>query len=113
MNPTLTKVFRKAPRGYIGIVEELPGANSQGETLKEARAILQEAIELVFEANRSMAEGRVEGRNVIRESALLCNRRDEGLTSSDIRKVRDRSGIPEGVGHDLAARRGARTLHKR
>ena len=36
MNLELTLVFRKVPEGYIGFVEELPGANSQGETLDGA-----------------------------------------------------------------------------
>ncbi len=43
----LTAVFKKVPEGYIGWVEELPGANTQGETLEEARENLQEAIRLV------------------------------------------------------------------
>jgi len=30
------------PEGYIGFVEELAGANTQGATLEEARANLQE-----------------------------------------------------------------------
>lgn len=34
-NMTLTAVFQKVPEGYIGFVEELPGANTQGATLKE------------------------------------------------------------------------------
>jgi len=33
----LTAVFKKVPEGYIGWVEELPGANTQGKTLEEAR----------------------------------------------------------------------------
>ena len=40
----LTAVFQKVPEGYIGFVEELPGANTQGKTLKETRENLQEAI---------------------------------------------------------------------
>ena len=52
----LTAVFKKVPEGYIGWVEELPGANTQGETLEEARADLQEAIRLVFKANRELTE---------------------------------------------------------
>jgi len=56
MNLTLTKVFQKVPEGYIGFVEELPGANTQGETLDETRANLEEAIALVLEANRALAE---------------------------------------------------------
>ncbi|MEQ1949143.1 MAG: type II toxin-antitoxin system HicB family antitoxin [Bryobacteraceae bacterium] len=50
----LTAVFRKVPEGYIGFVEELPGANTQGETLDEARENLKEAVALVLEANRSL-----------------------------------------------------------
>ena len=52
----LTPVFNKVPEGYIGFVEELPGANTQGKTLEETRANLQEAIEMTLEANRILAE---------------------------------------------------------
>jgi predicted RNase H-like HicB family nuclease len=72
MNVTLTKVFQKVPEGYIGFVEELPGANTQGETLEEARANLEEAILLVLEANRTLAEEQLRGREVIRETVALC-----------------------------------------
>ncbi len=51
-----TAVYKKAPEGYIGFVEELPGANTQGKTLEETRANLQEAIEMTLEANRILAE---------------------------------------------------------
>ena len=67
MEIMLTAVFRKVPEGYIGFVEELPGANTQGETLEEARSNLKEAIELVMEANRTLAEESVRGEEVIRE----------------------------------------------
>ena len=52
----LTAVFIEVPEGYIGFAEELPGANTQGETLEEARENLQEAIEMILEANRLLAE---------------------------------------------------------
>jgi predicted RNase H-like HicB family nuclease len=55
MDLQFTAVFRKVPEGYIGFVEELPGANTQGATLEEARANLQEAVALVLEANRTPA----------------------------------------------------------
>ena len=71
MNLKLTKVFQKVPGGYIGFVEELPGANTQGETLEEARANLEEAIALVMEANRALAEEQLRGQDVIRESVSL------------------------------------------
>lgn len=47
-----TAVYRKVPEGYIGFVEELPGANTQGETLDAVRANIREAIAMVLEANR-------------------------------------------------------------
>jgi predicted RNase H-like HicB family nuclease len=68
MQLQLTAVFEKVPEGYIGFVEELPGANTQGATLEEARANLQEAIFLVLEANRTLAQEALEGKDVIRES---------------------------------------------
>lgn len=64
MQITLTAVFQKVPEGYIGYVEELPGANTQGETLEETRENLKEAVELVFEANRQLAEESINGRDV-------------------------------------------------
>ena len=57
MRRKLTAVFRKVPEGYIAFAEELPGANTQGATLEEARANLQEAVQLVLEANRGLAGG--------------------------------------------------------
>lgn len=67
----LTAVFEKVPEGYIGFVEELPGANTQGATLEDARANLAEAVELVLEANRTLAEETIKGKEVIREKMPL------------------------------------------
>ena len=63
----LTAVFQKVPEGYIGSVEELPGANTQGATLEEARENLQEAIAMVLEANRELIEETGRGHELIRE----------------------------------------------
>ena len=52
---SFTAIFQKAKEGYIGIVEELPGANTQGVTLREARKNLKEAIRLVLESNKRLA----------------------------------------------------------
>lgn len=62
-----TAVFRKVAEGYIGFVEELPGANTQGATLEEARENLREAVTMVLEANRELAAESTRGRDVIRE----------------------------------------------
>jgi predicted RNase H-like HicB family nuclease len=71
MQLKLTKIFQKVPEGYIGFVEELPVANTQGETLEETRSNLEEAIELVLEANRILAEEQLQGQEVIRESVTF------------------------------------------
>ena len=68
MDFEFTAVFRRVPEGYIAFVEELPGANTQGATLEEARINLQEAVSLVLEANRTLAEESVSGQDVIRET---------------------------------------------
>jgi len=62
-----TAIFREVPGGFIAYAEELPGANTQGATLDEARTNLAEAIELVLEANRALAEAELDGADVIRE----------------------------------------------
>jgi predicted RNase H-like HicB family nuclease len=67
MKEQLTAVFQKVPEGYIAFVEELPGANSQGDTLEEARSNLREAVQLVLEANRSIAKEALGDTSVIRE----------------------------------------------
>jgi len=71
MSVELTAVFRKVPEGFIGFVEELPGANAQGKTLDETRANLQEAVVLVLEANRALSEQDLANTSVIRERFKL------------------------------------------
>lgn len=67
MESTFTGVFEKIGNSYIGYVEELPGANTQGKTLEEARENLREAVELILISNRELAEKELSGKEVIRE----------------------------------------------
>ena len=71
MHIQLTAVFCQVPEGYIGFLEELPGANTQGKTLEKARVNLSEAGALVLEANRALAEEELRGADVIREPLRL------------------------------------------
>ncbi|MBW8003763.1 MAG: type II toxin-antitoxin system HicB family antitoxin [Planctomycetes bacterium] len=68
---SFTAVFQKVPEGYIGFVEELPGANTQGDTIEETRENLNEAVQLVLEANRQLTEEEIAGQDVIREEFHL------------------------------------------
>ena len=61
----------KVPEGYVAFGEELPGANTQGQTLEEARANLEEAVAMVLDANRDLSEQSLEGTEVIRETLIL------------------------------------------
>jgi predicted RNase H-like HicB family nuclease len=70
----LTAVYMQVPEGFIAFVEELPGANTQGDTLEEARENLREAVALVLEANRELAAKAVAGQKVTREPLELSAR---------------------------------------
>lgn len=67
MEITFTAVFERVDECYIGYVEELPGANTQGSTLEEARENLREAVELILISNRELAEEGLIGKDFIRE----------------------------------------------
>jgi predicted RNase H-like HicB family nuclease len=73
MSLQFTAVFRRVPEGYIAFVEELPGANTQGGTIEEARANLHEAVTLVLEANRTLAKEAISGNEVIREPLTVIS----------------------------------------
>ncbi len=56
-NLSFTAVFVEVPEGgYSAFVEEIPGANTQGETLEEARENLKEALQLVLETNKMLSQ---------------------------------------------------------
>ncbi|MCG6551843.1 MAG: type II toxin-antitoxin system HicB family antitoxin [Candidatus Magnetominusculus sp. LBB02] len=67
MREKLTAVFQKSPYGYIGYVEEIPGANTQGATLEETKKNLVEAVQLILETNRMLAEQDLIDKEIIRE----------------------------------------------
>ncbi len=67
-----TAVYREVAEGYIGFVLELPGANTQGATMEEVRENLREAVDLVLEANRELAEKNLQGQTIIKEPFVLA-----------------------------------------
>mgnify|MGYP003388910016 CR=1 FL=1 len=68
-----TAVYVPCPEGgYSAFVEEMPGANTQGETLEEARANLAEAVEMVLEANRTLALESLEATRYLTEPLILA-----------------------------------------
>ena len=67
MTENLTAVFEKSPYGYIGYIEELPGANTQGKTYEETKENLKEAIQLVLEPNRKLFQEDMAGKEITKE----------------------------------------------
>jgi predicted RNase H-like HicB family nuclease len=49
-----TAVIQKKGSWYVAWVEEIPGVNTQGKTLAEARRNLKEALRLILEENRRL-----------------------------------------------------------
>jgi predicted RNase H-like HicB family nuclease len=71
MQNQFTAIFERDGEWWLGYVEELPGANTQGATIDEARENLKEAVNMVLEANRELAEKELLGKDVIRENLLI------------------------------------------
>jgi predicted RNase H-like HicB family nuclease len=71
MEMKLTAVFQKVELGYIGFIEELPGANTQGRTLEETRSNLYEAVNLVLSANKELAERDLQGEYIEEKLSLV------------------------------------------
>ena len=71
MENHFTAVFEQDGPWWIAYVEELPGANTQGSTLDEARENLKEAVAMILEANRELAEREIAGKTVVKEDILV------------------------------------------
>jgi predicted RNase H-like HicB family nuclease len=67
-----TAVFQQEGEWWMAYVEELPGANTQGKTLEEARENLKDAIQMIIEANRELARRATQGRIVLREEMVVA-----------------------------------------
>ncbi|MGO8760435.1 MAG: type II toxin-antitoxin system HicB family antitoxin [Desulfobaccales bacterium] len=66
-----TAVFEQDGEWWIGYLEELPGANTQGRTLAEARENLKDAVRLLIAANRELTRRELQGKNIVREELVV------------------------------------------
>ncbi len=69
----LTAVYERDGDWWVASVEEIPGANTQGASLEEARANLADAVRMVIDANREIARARAVGHDVVREELVLAS----------------------------------------
>ena len=68
---TYTGVYKKNGKWYLGWVEEIPGVNTQGKTLKEAKENLKEALGLILEVNQSLLKRELPEGKTIRQKIVL------------------------------------------
>jgi len=66
-----TAIYKKTGKWYVGWVEEIPGANTQGKTLKEVKENLKEAVLLILETNKLLNKKETTGK-IIREPLSIC-----------------------------------------
>jgi len=62
-----TAIYKKSGKWYLGWIEELPGVNTQGKSLKETKENLKEALLLILETNRLLNQKELAKGKVIRE----------------------------------------------
>ncbi|HYX63220.1 MAG TPA: type II toxin-antitoxin system HicB family antitoxin [Burkholderiales bacterium] len=68
---TFTALYLRSATGYVGFIEELPGINSYGRSLDEARTMLVRLAEVAFDAERRASAELLRGREVLREAFVL------------------------------------------
>ncbi len=70
----LTAVFEEAEEGgCIAFFEELPGVNTQGETIQEAKVNLLDALDLVMDTQRMLSEQNLGNKNLIKEWLVFAS----------------------------------------
>jgi len=71
MSRQFTAIYKKSGKWYLGWIEEIPGVNTQGKTLKEVKENLKEALLLILETNRLVNKKEISKGKVIRESLSI------------------------------------------
>ena len=72
MKLSITAVYKKVKEGYIAWIEEIPGVNTQGATKKETEQNLEEALQLILEANRELSRKQKPGKILSRKNYELA-----------------------------------------
>lgn len=71
MKNEFTAIYERHGDWYIAYVEEIPGANTQGRTLKEAKENLKEAVAMMLQYRREQAERGLKGKRVFKKPLLV------------------------------------------
>ncbi len=71
MSREFTAIYKKSGKWYLGWIEEIPGVNTQGKTLRETRDNLREAFALILDVNRKFAKRGLPKGKILREPILM------------------------------------------
>ena len=68
MTREFTAIYKKSGKWFVGWIEEIPGVNTQGKTIKEVKENLKAALLLVLETNRLLNEKETAKGKLIKET---------------------------------------------
>ncbi|RYE26942.1 MAG: type II toxin-antitoxin system HicB family antitoxin [Sphingobacteriaceae bacterium] len=72
MSMKFTAIIEKGENGwYVGQVEEIPAALSQGKTIQEVKDNLLDALKLVLEVNKELTEKEYANKSIVKEELEL------------------------------------------
>ncbi|MBI4692323.1 MAG: type II toxin-antitoxin system HicB family antitoxin [Candidatus Terrybacteria bacterium] len=71
MSRQFTAIYKKSGKWYLGWVEEIPGVNTQGKTLKEVKENLKDALLLILETNKILNKREISRGKFIQEPLLV------------------------------------------
>lgn len=74
MTKQFTAIYKKSKKWYLGWIEEIPGVNTQGKTLKETKENLKEALLLILETNQIISTKEISRGKIIREPLLVSSK---------------------------------------
>ena len=79
MTRKFTAIYQKSGKWYLGWVEEIPGVNTQGVTLKETKENLKEVLLLILETNKLINKKELTKGKFIKESLSVNTKRIAGI----------------------------------
>ena len=68
---TFTAVYEKRGKWFIAFIEEIPGVNTQGKTLAEAKKNLRQALEIILATNRMLTRSELKSSKIIRQTLSI------------------------------------------
>ena len=72
MDIPLSAVYVQDGDWIVAWIEEIPGVMTQGKTIDEARANLQDALQMTIEARRELTRRKTQEQEVVRREAFTA-----------------------------------------